>query len=83
MSLGEQRSLPTPKPLSDDSTRITIQCLAPEESGQCEEHELQIGRCELSAVFLVTLSEGTNRQRKLCARHVWVYGMQRRGITIG
>lgn len=73
----------TLKALSDDGTTVTIRSLGPEEMHQCEVFDRRAGtRCDQEAAFLVNLSEGTNKTRKMCARDLWAYGIERRGLKL-
>ena len=82
-SQNETTTSPTLMPTFDDSTIVTIRSLSPDEMGQCEQFDRSQGtRCDMPAAFLVNLSEGTNKQRKMCARDLWAYGIEQRGLTL-
>lgn len=83
MPSSEQSTAPILKPLSDDTTIVAIRSLSPDDMGPCEQFDRQAGqRCEQPAAFLVNLSEGTSRQRKMCARDLWAYGLEQRGLKL-
>lgn len=83
MKSSKQNTTQTLKPMSDDTTKITIQSLGPDEMSTCQEFDRLAGHpCGLEAVFLVSLSEGTNKTRKMCARDTWSYGLKARGLTL-